>query len=46
MEVLPFTQQGIEKYNDRLTKMYFRCVCMVCVCVSVCVCNKYLFIHV
>ena len=24
--LLPFTQQGIEKYNDRLTKTYFRWV--------------------
>ena len=22
--LLPFTQQGIEKYNDRIMKMYFR----------------------
>ena len=42
--LLPFTQQGIEKYNERLTKMYFRCVCAhVCIYVCVCVC---LFIHV
>ena len=22
--LLPFTQQGLEKYNDRMTRMYFR----------------------
>ena len=30
--LLPFSQQGLEKYNDRLTKTYFRCVC-ACTCV-------------
>lgn len=23
--LLPFTQQGLEKYNDIMTKQYFRC---------------------
>ena len=33
--LLPFTQQGIEKYNDRLMKTYFRWV-LVFVCVYMC----------
>ena len=25
--ILPFTQQGLEKYNDMMTKQYFRATC-------------------